>query len=247
MEAFLRFAPGAAFYLLALGAQVSGWTNQTVAVALFAIGTLLLLIAGWKQLPASLKGLPRFGLLPFGEAARRAYEETRHTEAGRIAEKLNEEDVLGYFRQALKDHRGAKFYGTHPPSQKMEPIAAEDLEHGTFSDDGSYTESYKNKPKYEKLHLRRSDLYSYIRRMKEMKVEVPGAPARKSVVAREGEWPALTARQSRKLVELLRNEPRHTIYLACQYPGSAKLAKSFQAAFQELQWPLIVGDGGIDG
>jgi TRAP-type mannitol/chloroaromatic compound transport system permease large subunit len=42
----LQFAPGAAFYLFALGAQVSGFTDANLALALLAIGTLLSMAPG---------------------------------------------------------------------------------------------------------------------------------------------------------------------------------------------------------
>ncbi len=74
-----------------------------------------------------------------------------------------------------------------------------------------------------------------------------GAGATHDIERRIGEWPSLTQNQSNKLINLLRNRDRHPLYIACQGSDCAHLALSFREVFQELQWPLQVGDGGIDG
>lgn len=45
----VKYGPSAAFYIFALAAQVSGYTNTVVALLLAAIATLLLLFPGWHH------------------------------------------------------------------------------------------------------------------------------------------------------------------------------------------------------
>lgn len=47
MQPFRRFVPAAAFWLLALAAQVSGYTNPILAISLAAVGVLLLAWPGF--------------------------------------------------------------------------------------------------------------------------------------------------------------------------------------------------------
>ena len=44
------YAYSAAFYLFALAAQVSGFTNSAVAVGLAVLATMLLAIPAWKRI-----------------------------------------------------------------------------------------------------------------------------------------------------------------------------------------------------
>jgi hypothetical protein len=59
------FGPAVAFYLLALAAQVSGYTNIRVAVALAGFATLLLAIPLWDYSPALTEAALLLGVLGF--------------------------------------------------------------------------------------------------------------------------------------------------------------------------------------
>lgn len=74
MQIAIRYFPSAAFYVLALAAQVSGYTSPTVAIVLAGVATLMLLVPacyhthGWhkRRLAAGNRGLEPIYVIAFG-------------------------------------------------------------------------------------------------------------------------------------------------------------------------------------
>lgn len=107
-------------------------------------------------------------LIPLGEAARIAYEETRGTVTAMVAERMSDKgEVLRYYTHALTLLEGVTLYGVHPPSTKQEPVPASLLKSGVFTDDGSaFRHHHEKLPEYAELMILKADLRRYIRKAK---------------------------------------------------------------------------------
>jgi hypothetical protein len=125
-SALVKFAPSSALYLLALAAQVSGYTNIYVASGLAVLATILLLIPAWGWIsshlwPDKLTESPRMGLL---EAAQWAYSETRQTLHAQFAEdnkRASPDEILSWYCYYLLG-RGVTLWGTRHPSTREERV-----------------------------------------------------------------------------------------------------------------------------
>ena len=112
--------------------------------------------------------LPVRRLISLPEAARIAYERTRGTMTGYVAERMMDRpDVLGYYFHALTGMDGVTLYGTHPPSTRREPVPASELSSGVFIDGGSAFRRHGQKhAEFANLQIKRADLRRYIRHAK---------------------------------------------------------------------------------
>ena len=107
-------------------------------------------------------------LIPLQEAVKIAYEQTHDTEAARVAESVNQDNVLGYYAHALFDG-GSTLYGKHPPSRELEPIPGEENRRCRFSDDQSAIHRYAGDSNlYEDIHIKLSDLRRRIKELREL-------------------------------------------------------------------------------
>ena len=111
--------------------------------------------------------LPFRRIVPLGDAARTAYEQTQGTMMAKVAERLSKQDVLGYFLHALTGLEGVQIFGTRPHSTKLEPITSDSFNSGSFTDGGSTFKLYgQDQPRYTNLAIKKSDVRRFVRKTK---------------------------------------------------------------------------------